>query len=138
MRLKVKHAIKGLVPGDILTYNEKDASYEIWKIEEDISDKGNTKKTLKVTIGDWLVNDYKEYLDYIDDDGNVIQVEEFEYKEKGKPVQSTETIEDWKSECIKLSNRIIELEKQLDEYRQIAVYTIYPKRRSFFEPINIW
>ena len=81
MKLKVIKAIKGLVPGDILEYNEKDDSYEIWKVEEDISEGKQTKKTLKVVISSYLVNDYKEYLEFIDNEGNSIQVEEFEYKD---------------------------------------------------------
>lgn len=146
MKLKVTKAIKGLVPGDILNYNEKDDVYEIYKVDVDISENEEVKKILKVSIASYLVDDYKDYLSYIDNDGNEMVVEEFkwkespEYKEK-TPINPTETIDDWKSEVIKLSNKIQELEKELEGYKQPngynAIYTTYPPmygRRSF----SIW
>jgi len=134
MRLKVIKEIKGLVPGDILTYNSTSDSYDLYKVEEDISESGVTKKTIKITIGEWLVSDYLDYFIYIDKDGNEIIVNELTYDEspskkeakkeaekesvKELPnINTTETIEDWKSEVIKLTNKIKELEKELEDYK---------------------
>jgi NAD kinase len=82
MNLKVIKPIKGLVEGDILYYNQDADQYEITKIEEDVSDNKTSKKTLKVIIGAWLVDDNKEFFKYVDDDGNDMTVEEFKYEQK--------------------------------------------------------
>lgn len=129
MKLKVIKAIKGLVPGDILNYNEKDDVYEIYKVDVDISEKEEVKKTLKVSIASYLVNDFKDYLSYVDNDGNEIIVEEFRYKESPEykeeaPIteitKPEEAIAEWQSECIKLENKIQKLEKELEEAKSLV------------------
>lgn len=152
MKLKVIKAIKGLVPGDILNYNEKDDVYEIYKVDVDISENEEVKKTLKVSIASYLVDDFKDNFAYVDDDGNEIVVEEFRWKDspdykddlvkevaQPTPSKSEEAIATWQSEVIKLSNKIQELEKELEGYKQPSgynvVYTTFPPmfgRRSFW------
>lgn len=120
MKLKVIKEIKGLVPGDELVYNEKNDQYEIFKVEEDISDSGVTKKSIKVTIGSWLVEDFKDYLVYVDDDGNQIVVNNInysdspDYKKDEAPIAVAE-----KSEVDTLKEKVQELEKELDEYKKV-------------------
>jgi hypothetical protein len=82
MNLKVIKPIKGLVEGDILYYNQEQDQYEITKIDEEVSDNKTSKKTLKVIIGAWLVDDNKEFFKYVDDDGNDMTLEEFKYEQK--------------------------------------------------------
>jgi hypothetical protein len=152
MKLKVIQAIKGLVPGDILEYNKENDNYEIYKVEEDISDTNHSKKTLNVTIGSWLIYDFKDYLQLVDDDLSPISIERITYqdslnyeedciKEVAEPTpvkydpievditsdygeklikllkkntKLEEDVQAWQSEVIKLSNKIIDLEKQLE------------------------
>lgn len=153
MKLKVTQTIKGLVPGDILYYinrgDNRGGLYEINKVEEDISDTTSTKKQLKVTIDEWYVKNWKDYFTYIDDDDNEIVVEELEYingslseqyqteisdlrKEKDDLTKTNtkleEDIQAWQSEVIKLNNKIIDLQKQLEAVtpkqvvREVAPY----------------
>jgi hypothetical protein len=154
MKLKVIKAVKGLVPGDILDYNEKDSSYEIFKVEEDITESGSSKKSLKVTIPEYLVDDFKEFFTWVDDDGDKVTVEEFRYKDspnyepdmveevaKPSPVEVSEPISFAMYETLK--QKISNLERQLEEYSSkqpinYPVYTIYPRRSSFYEPIFNW
>ena len=112
MNLKVIKSVKGLVEGDILYYNSARDQYEITKIESDISDSGTTSNILKVIIGDWLVDDYKEFFKYIDDDGNDITVEEFKYvqKEEDKIVDiNSGELEDLRKENEELKLKMIDL-----------------------------
>jgi hypothetical protein len=119
MQVKVIKAINGLEEGDILNYNEKTHKYELKKIEEDISDNGYSSKKTLHTYSKNIILDNPTYFEFIDKDGDKIEVKE--------EIKSTETIEDWKSECIKLHNQIKDLEKQLDQ-KYITMYTTYPTR----------
>jgi hypothetical protein len=139
MKLKVIKAVKGLVPGDILDYNEKDSNYEILKVEEDITESGSSKKSLKVTIPEYLVDDFKEFFTWVDDDGNDMKVEEFRYKdspnyesdvvkEVAKPSEPTD--------LDLLRQKVIDLEKQLDEYKNpIDGYIQHIKNRVYNIPV---
>lgn len=121
MQVKVIKPINGLEEGDILSYNEKTHKYEIKKIEEDISDSGYSSKKTLHTYSKNTVLDNTDYFEFIDNDGDRIEV-----KEEIKP---TETIEDWKSECIKLHNQIKDLEKQLYDSKLLEDY------RKTYHPI---
>lgn len=108
MQVQVIKAINGLEEGDILQYNEKTHKYELGKLEEDISDNGYSSKKTLHRYSKNVISENKEYFVFLDDENNEVEVKE--------EIKSTETIEDWKSECIKLHNQIKDLEKQLDYY----------------------
>ena len=148
MQAKVIKAINGLEEGDILNYNEKTHKYEIKKIEEDISDNGySSKKTLHTYSKD-VIKNHNQYFEFIDNNGNKVELKEDSdiWKQtvenippsevKAETKIPTETIEDWKSECIKLHNQIKDLEQQLSD-----AYYITPKynnrvRQVYFSPFN--
>jgi HD superfamily phosphohydrolase len=81
MKLKVIKEIKGLVPGDILDYNKEEQRYEIYKVDEEIVDNKITKKSMKVSIGEYLVNDFKDYFIYLDEEGNELTISEIRYSD---------------------------------------------------------
>jgi len=150
MKLKVIKAIKGLVPGDILEYNNNYDRYEIYKVEEDISNDNHTKKTLNVLVDNYLLNDLKDYLQLVDEDLNPMEVERITYKDsptyeedckceaketlqpcikeptKSREDKLEEDIQAWQSEVIKLSNKIIELEKQLEAVSPKQIVKEFP------------
>jgi hypothetical protein len=140
MKLKVIKPVKGLVEGDILDYNEEKQQYEINKIEDDISDIGTSRKVLKVIIGDWLVDDYKEFFKYIDDDGNDITVEEFKYvqKEEDKIVDpNSGELESLRKENEELKLKFGELEnaKWIDYNEWKHLKDFYRQREALISPM---
>lgn len=122
MQVKVIKPINGLEEGDILNYNDKTHKYEIKKIEEDISDNGYSSKKTLHTYSKNTVLDNTDYFEFIDTDGDRIEV-----KEEIKP---TETIEDWKSEYIKLHNQINDLEQQVIEIKNLIIPYLVKKYRT--------
>jgi hypothetical protein len=121
MKLKVTKAIKGLVPGDILNYNEKDDVYEIYKVDVDISENEEVKKTLKVSIASYLVDDFKDNFAYVDEDGNTITVEEFRWQDSPRVGTEVSTIDKQIEEINGLKKKIEELEKEVEGYKQPKV-----------------
>ncbi len=109
MQVKVIKAINGLEEGDILYYNEKIHKYELSKLEEDISDNGYSSKKTLHRYSKNIILDHKDYFEFIDNNGQSIDIKE-SLKKEG---DVTETIEDWKSECIRLHNQIKDLKRQL-------------------------
>jgi hypothetical protein len=117
MKLKVIKDIKGLVEGDLLYYNKDKEQFEINKVDEEITDKGYSKKTTTTIIGDWLVNDYSEYLQRVDDDGNLVSVDEFEYVPKDTPPKP-ECIKEEPTELELVKKENEELKKQLEDLKK--------------------
>lgn len=117
MKLKVIKPIKGLVEGDTLYYNKEKEQFEISKVDEEVADQGYSKKTTNVIIGDWLVNDYKEYLQRVDEDGNPITVEEFEYVPKDT-LPKPECIKEEPTELELVKKENEELKKQLEDLKK--------------------
>lgn len=129
MKLKVIKEIKGLVPGDILDYNENNDSFEISKVEENITESGVSKKTLKVTIASYLVEDFKDYFITIDDEGNVVTEDRIKYTDSPDYKEDLDnTKEDSRVE--ELTKKVEELQKELDRYKDMepVVYTTYPAK----------
>lgn len=115
MKLKVIKEIKGLVPGDILDYNENNDSFEISKVEENITESGVSKKTLKVTIASYLVEDFKDYFITIDDEGNPITEERIRYSDNPENKDEIDIKEDNRVE--ELTKKVEELQKELEEVK---------------------
>jgi predicted RNase H-like nuclease (RuvC/YqgF family) len=147
MKLKVIKAIKGLVPGDILEYNKEWDRYEIYKVTEDISDNKESKRTLRVTIMSYMIEEFKDYFQTVEDDLTPIDTETIGYKDSssyGNDCIKEVALSDSEVEILK--KEVESLKKQLEEYKQPKqdgynkelgmVYTIYPPiytRRSFWE-----
>lgn len=136
MKLKVIKEIKGLVPGDILDYNENNDSFEISKVEENITESGVSKKTLKVTIASYLVEDFKDYFITIDDEGNPITEERIRYSDNPENKDEIDIKEDNKVE--ELTKKVEELQKELDRYKQSDyVITTYPPK-YYYNPFRTY
>lgn len=127
MNVKVIKEIKGLVPGDVLYYNSNDEKYELNKTDYDISDEGQKTRSIRFSISSYLINEFKDYFVYLDDDGNEVQLnnihyEDFpEYKNQPQEVPKNTDTTNESIEVSKLQEQIKKLEKELE----IAKHTVY-------------
>lgn len=135
--LKVIKPIKGLIPGDILNYNNEENLYEINKITEDISIDKVIKKTLNITLQAWVYEScekyYNEYLVPCDKDGNEIDIQKLEYidREEKEPCENCEKCkcEDTPTNSVnndaeidKLNKRITQLENVLEQHNTFPLH----------------
>lgn len=137
MQVKVIKAINGLEEGDILNYNEKTHKYEIKKIEEDISDNGYSSKKTLHTYSKQVILDNPTYFIFIDEDGEKVEVvngTKLKNTVDELAVKPTETIEDWKSECIKLHNQIKDLEQRLEDAYYLTDKYNSRVRKMYYSP----
>ncbi len=154
MRVKVIKEIKGLVPGDILYYNDKDDMYEINKTDYDISDNKESVESIKYSISSYTVEEQKDYFVFIDDEDNELKIEKIYYNDFPEDENSTtnKTVEPIKevqpetkneavevNEISKLQEQIKELEKKLQDiegpvmkYYTPSYYSINPFRHFWY------
>jgi len=129
MRVKVIKEIKGLVPGDILYYNDKTDMYEITKTDYDVSDSGQSVKSVKVVISSYVAEESKDYFVFVDDDNNDIEINKIYWDDipqskkletpKNEQVKSEAKDTDSKdSEINKLQEQVKELEEKLEDIKR--------------------
>jgi len=148
MRVKVIKEIKGLVPGDILYYNDKTDTYEITKTDYDIGDKTQSVRSIRVIISSYTVEEHKDYFVFIDDDNNDMEINKIYYrdfpeddnnsiKKSETPVQAEPEVENTisqDSEISKLQEQLKELEKKLEDIERSKSVNQYP----FYPIVKQW
>jgi hypothetical protein len=149
MRVKVIKEIKGLVPGDILYYNDKTGMYEITKTDYDFGDKSESVKSVRVSIESYIVEEHENYFVYLDDEDNDIEINKIcwdDFPENSNELETSKEVEpETKNETVKtdevsnLQEQLKELQKKLEDIENPSVkyytpsyYTVNPFRHFWY------
>jgi phosphoribulokinase len=117
MKLRVKKDFKGLVEGDILEYNVQSGNYEIYKLDEVISENSRSSTRVLVSVNEWVIRQMTDYFEYIDSDGEHIDKVEINFQDVPKEIRDLEEITPPRSYINDLEESLQKLRKENEELR---------------------
>lgn len=115
-KIKVIKDYKGLVVGDILTYNADHGLYTLTKEHSDISDQETTTKVERYEIGEYTVSRLNKYFIEIDKDDNEIKVNRIYLDDEVKNMKEEVVVNSATED--KLNKTVSELKESLEEHKK--------------------